>query len=334
VAGHTWDEQRGGSGEEGAREGEQLGDGTLPRPGALDPDQHRRGDGEQGKNELEVEEAASKCGDAQERHHRADVPRRSQRELRGGDEQVERRDEQRRKQRDGKGDRHCAQRAARHALTKRPRDHRTEDEEADRGHRGQEDEPPSREQPRRRGGLADRRDHEPRRRPRVGPDCEREGTAYWVPVGRDDAPEDEVPAFGEPVERYVQLVRVLRRAVWRTGGLLPAACVGHRDDREARLHRLAVRQRDLRWRAVDGHARGRRRAQQRRMRPRGRRQPEPGEQRGGRDGDASSSTAAHVSGRLPPISAISPMIRATPPTTIATIASVELLPPTEETPST
>ena len=68
------------------------------------------------------------------------------------------------------------------------------------------------------------------------------------------------------------VTRVCRLAGGASGGAgrhLPALGVGHRDDREARLDRLAVGQPDVRRRVVDRAARDRRGAEQRRVRPGG-----------------------------------------------------------------
>ena len=91
-------------------------------------------------------------------------------------------------------------------------------------------------------------------------------------VDGDHAPDDEVPALPQMLQRHVELVGVRRRAARR-----PAVCgvrvgVGDRDDREARLDRLRVDERDLRRRRVDDDARRRRRPEQRSVRERRRRQ--------------------------------------------------------------
>ncbi len=65
---------------------------------------------------------------------------------------------------------------------------------------------------RRRRALAERRDHELRRRAGARPDRERERAAHRVPVGRDHAPPDEVPALRQLVHRDEDRVLVVGRA--------------------------------------------------------------------------------------------------------------------------
>ena len=82
--------------------------------------------------------------------------------------------------------------------------------------------------------------------PGVRADREGEGAADRVAVDGDDPPVDEVPALREMLERDDERVRVGRRPPRRAGVSLLAVRVGDGDDREARLDRLAVGERDLR----------------------------------------------------------------------------------------
>ena len=161
-------------------------------------------------------------------------------------------------------------------------DQEAHQQEADGGHQREEDEPALHEQPRGGGGFADRGDHELRRRPGVRPDGERVRAADGVTVGGDDAPEDEVPALVEMVERLHELVRVGGAPIRPAGRVLVAGRIGDGDDREARFDRFAVGERDLRGRGVDDAASrpamsaGAQRAPRPRPEPRASRRPQPG----------------------------------------------------------
>ena len=137
-----------------------------------------------------------------------------------------------------------AERRFRLSAADRSCDQEAHQEEADGGHQREEDDPAFDEQPWGGGGLADRGDHELGRRPGVRPDGERVGAADGVTVGGDHAPEDEIPALVEMVERLHELVRVGGAPVRPAGRVLAAGRIGDGDDREAWLDRLAVGERD------------------------------------------------------------------------------------------
>ena len=212
-AGHDQD-RRGG--ERGAAGREQLGDRALRPLGPVDPERDRRCGDEQREAELEVEVAAAERRDVQQRHERAEVRHRAQREVGGREQRVERdrdepddcRDEERDRERaQARARRRAGRPAARSraaARAARSRPSPTRNDDPARGH-----------EPRRRGRLRGRRDRELRRRPGVRPDRERERAAHRVAVDRDRAPVDEVPALGELLERDEQRVGVRRRAARR-----------------------------------------------------------------------------------------------------------------------
>ncbi len=104
----------------------------------------------------------------------------------------------------------------------------------------------------------DARDLELGRRSRVRAHRVGERPRNRMAVDRDRPPVDQVPALREVgPQRHDQRVRVGRRAADRSGRLLPAGGVGHRDDREPWLDRLVVGELDGRGRSVQ-HLAGRR----------------------------------------------------------------------------
>ncbi len=107
--------------------------------------------------------------------------------------------------------------------------------------------------------------------------------------------------------------------------------VGHRDDRETRLDRLVVGERDLRGRGVDLAARRRRGAHEIRVRGRRRRDCERDDDRRVQNDTPPTQLQPHVN-CLPlfETSARPPSRMPTPPTTSAIRASVEPPPPASE----
>ena len=118
-------------------------------------------------------------------------------------------------------------------------------------------------------GLGQIGDHELRRRAGVRADRERECAAYRMPVDRDHAPHDQIPAFRQSLHRYVELVRIRSRTRGRAGRELARARVRDRHDGEPRLDGLAEDERDLLGRRVHEHARRRHGAKECRVRPGG-----------------------------------------------------------------
>ena len=164
----------------------------------------------------------------------------------------------------------------------------------------------------------------------VRADRERERSSDRVAVDRDHPPVDEVPALGQLLQRDDERVGVGRRPPGRPGRLLGAGRIRDRHDRETRLDRLAVGERDLPGRAVHDPARRGHRPQERGVRPRCGR---PGEHRRQRDEDRDSPAADGHASERPPFRESRPTIATTsaaPPRISATIASVELPPPPSE----
>ena len=202
----------------------------------------------------------------------------------------------------------------------RPGDHGAEREQADGGHHREQQYPARAHEARRRGALAERRDHELRRRARARPDRERERPAHGMPVGRDHAPPHEVPALRDAVQRARRSCSDRpARARRAARDLLLARGVGDGDDGEARLDALAVGEADLGRRLGEHAARLRLRREQRGVSPRHRRHRERNH-----DGDeqrARPPAGSHAV-RLPATSPTPPTSRPSAPTTSAMIAIV------------
>ena len=172
------------------------------RPGTVERQRRPCGDREQREHAPEVAERPAEARVAHERDDRPDVAPGPQGEFRRREHQVDGRRHERERERDGGARRDGAQgalAAARHL--QRPGDHGAECEQADRGHHREQQHPPRAHEARRRGALAERRDDELRRGPRARPHREGERTAHRMPVGRDHAPPDEVPALRNAVQR-------------------------------------------------------------------------------------------------------------------------------------
>ena len=328
VTGQRGQNQRRPTGEQRGRECEELDDrALLPfRPVEVEGDES--GEAEERQHELEIQEVAAETGRPCGRDDRSEVERRAQRELRRCQHDVDGNRHDCDAERDSEGHRERPQRAARDDPHHRTGDHGSQHEQAEGAQQRQEHHPARDEQPRRRRGLAQRGHAELRRRPGVRPDREGEGAAHRVPVRRDHAPEDEVPALRHALERREQRLRRPRRAPRRARRHLVAARVGDRDDREARLDRLGEAQQHPRRRRVHGPARRGLGPYEPRMAPGGR-----GQREGRRGRQSEQGTPPHATGRPLVASPTIPSRTPIPPTISATMVSVELEPPKEETPS-
>ena len=125
VTGKAREHECGRSDRERASDRKQLRDRPLRPLGAVDVDRRSGRHGEQEQHELEVEVVPPEVRGASDRNHRAEIERRAQRELRGGDHDIDRdrdqRDAERYGQRDGERSQGCAAHSARN---------RTRDQEA------------------------------------------------------------------------------------------------------------------------------------------------------------------------------------------------------------
>ena len=318
--------QRGAGGQQGAGDREDLGHRALLSLRPVEQDRHGRGDGPERQDQLEVQEAAPERGRPHQRHQVAEVQRRALRELGGGNVDVDGDDDERERECDCQRSAHPAQRDVRDAPRQRAHDHEPEDEQAYAGHDGEERQPAEGQQPGRGRRLSQRRDRELRRRTGVGPYREGERTPHGVAIHRDDAPEDEVPASGQPLDRDDELVRVGLRPRGGPAGDLVSVGVGHRHERELRLHRLAVGEADDGGRAVDCPAGGRRGPQQGGVAPGGAGQGEGQGPRRRRGTDNGSPTPHQVSDLLPPTRPI-PARRSAMPATISAMTPSASEPP-------
>ena len=267
VPGEAHEQDCGGRGDDRAALRQELDDRALAPFGALEEDRDRRREREKGDDELEIGERAAEGRHPHQGHECPDCRPRAQRELCRREEQVDRDRDQRERERDGERERHRARRASRRHPPQGSRDDRPEDEDPDARHQREEDEPAGDEQAWCCRRLADRRDHELRRRAGGGAYREGERTANRVTVGGDRTPEDEVPALRERLHRRDERVAIGRRAGRAAGRLLRAARVRDGDDGEPWLDGLAVGKSHLVWLGVLDAARGRERAEQSGVRP-------------------------------------------------------------------
>ena len=219
-----------------------------------------------------------------------------------------------------------AQARAGHDAHERPRDQHAEGEQPDREHRGEERDEAQADQAGRGSRLRERGDHELRRGPGDGPTAN-------VNAPRTGWPSAEIT---RQITRYQPggsfwsgSTSVCGAPGWRAGDPLVTCWpvhVGHRDDREARLDRLRVGERDLRGRPVRDDARGRARVQQRRVRAGDRGQHEA-ESHEHPDDQADAHAAGHATGRRPAKMPPMPTSRPAAASTSATIVSVSVEPP-------
>src|SRR5262249_12125475 len=132
---------------------------------------------------------------------------------------------------------------------------------------------------------------------------------------------DEVPPLRDLLQGNDERRGIAGRAGGWCGRDQVAVGVGDRDDREPRLDRLAVGQRDLGRRRVEHLVAERIRTEEDGVRPRG-----AGEREGSR-GDRDERKPPHASSRLPPMRATSPMTTPTTPSTTAIQVMVDVPPP-------
>ena len=179
----------------------------------------------------------------------ADVERRAQRVDGGGDVEVDRHGHQADAAMISERDRHRAQaRRPRRGACSGRAIRILKHEQADRHHHRAGTSPT--EPPTGSGSVAvsrDVRDDELRRRARVRPDRERVGPLHRVAVDRDRPPVDQVPAGAAGAARSgtTSVSGFAGERLHRGGRELVTLGVGDRDDREPRLDRLVVGERDM-----------------------------------------------------------------------------------------
>ena len=227
--------------------GGQLGDRAVLALRAVDPERDPRGDAEQREAELEVDVAAPERRHPEQRHERADVEHRAQRVDRRREVEV-----------DGDRDQaeHATQTTNATETARRlvPSTRRTTGRAiAIRSTNSPIDDITVRNISQR--AISSFVVVARRARsfgtgncgagPGFGADRERERALHRVPVDRDRAPVDQVPALRQVrAQRHDAACRgSTGERLHRRGRLLAAGGVGDRDDREARLDRLVVGER-------------------------------------------------------------------------------------------